>query len=201
MRQKADKSAAPIDFNLGDIVYIYRPVVTPGTNRKLNRPWVGPFYIAEKLSDIHVRVRRRTDGKLIRNRVHVNRLKRGFIWTDHPDNTDPPRDIDAVEPAILGDNEVPDANFACPSDNDDDSTRNVDQNRNGNGQNDGDEYEIEKILRKKFVNDKWHYRVKWHGYNSSENSWVSYDNLNEKCQDYVKKFHKKIPTDRNSKQK
>ena len=109
----------------------------------------------------------------------MNRLKRGFIWTDHPDNTDPPRDIDAVEPAILGDNEVPDANFACPSDNDDDSTRNVDQNRNGNGQNDGDEYEIEKILRKKFVNDKLHYRVKWHGYNSSENSWVSYDNLND----------------------
>ena len=202
MRQKADKSAAPIDFNLGDIVlvYIYRPVVTPGTNRKLNRPWVGPFYIAEKLSDIHVRVRRRTDGKLIRNRVHVNRLKRGYIWNGHPDNTDPPRDIDAVEPAILGDN-VPEANFACPSDNGDDSTRNVDQNQNGNGQNDGDEYEIEKILRKKYVNDKWHYRVKWHGYNSSENSWVSYDNLNEKCQDYVKKFHKKIPTDRNSKRK
>ena len=146
MRQKAVKSAAPIDFNLGDIVYIYRPVVTPGTNRKLNRPWVGPFYIAEKLSDIHIRVRRRTDGKLIRNRVHVNRLKRGYIWTGHPENTDPPRDIDAVEPAILGDNEVPDANFACPSDSDDDSTRNVDQNQNGNGQHDGDEYEIEKIL-------------------------------------------------------
>ena len=78
MKNKADRSTHEPSFTVGDIVYVYRPVVTPGRQRKCIRPWVGPFYIAHKLSPIHVKIRRKSDGKLIKNRVHINRLKHGL---------------------------------------------------------------------------------------------------------------------------
>ena len=71
MKNKADISKHKPSFTVVDIVYVYRPVVTPGRQRKLIRPWVGPFYIAQKLSPLHVKIRRKSDGKLIKNSVHI----------------------------------------------------------------------------------------------------------------------------------
>lgn len=45
-------------FNVGETVYLYRLAVLPGKTKKFLRPWVGPFIVAEKLSDIHVKLRR-----------------------------------------------------------------------------------------------------------------------------------------------
>ena len=60
------------DFNVGDIVYVYRHVVTPGAHRKLLRPWIGPFFI----SPINVKLRREAEGK---NMINVNWLKREYL--------------------------------------------------------------------------------------------------------------------------
>ena len=79
---------------VGDIVYVYRPVVTPGRQRKLIRPWVAPFYEAQMLSPLHVKIRGKSDGKLIKNRVHINRLKHGFVWVDKPQENNP--GVDAI---------------------------------------------------------------------------------------------------------
>ena len=38
MQEKAALKANQVNFQLGDTVYLYRPVVTPGHNRKLLRP-------------------------------------------------------------------------------------------------------------------------------------------------------------------
>ena len=78
MKNKADRSTHEASFTVGDIVYVYRPVVTPGRRRKCITPWVGPFYKAQQLSPLHVRIRQKSDVKLIKNRVHINRLKHGF---------------------------------------------------------------------------------------------------------------------------
>jgi hypothetical protein len=78
MKNKADISTQEPSFTVGDIVYVYRPVVTHGIQKQIIRPWVAPFYIAQKLSLLHVKIRRKSDGKLIKNRVHINRLKHGF---------------------------------------------------------------------------------------------------------------------------
>ena len=78
MKNKAYISTQEPSFTVGDIVYVYRPVVTHGRQKKIIRPWVAPFYIAQKLSLLHVKIRRKSDGKLIKNRVHINRLKHGF---------------------------------------------------------------------------------------------------------------------------
>ncbi|CAC5416682.1 unnamed protein product [Mytilus coruscus] len=148
----------------------------------------------------HVKIRRKSDGKLVKNRVHVNRLKHGFLWHDRPQDPEPPPNVDATEPAILADEEIP-PNFVDNTE----IPQGVDNvSQNDNPQNDSISeklYEVEKILRKKFVDGKWYYRVKWLDFDSTNNSWVEYQDLNEKCKKYVNDMHKKIFTDRRSKKK
>ena len=52
MTTKANQKTNEQQFIVEDVVYLYRPVVTPGKHRMSLRPWVEQFYIAEKLSDI-----------------------------------------------------------------------------------------------------------------------------------------------------
>jgi hypothetical protein len=58
--------------------------------------WDGTFYIAHKLFPLHVKIRRKSDGKLIKNRVHIHRLKHGFSWVDKPQEDYPPIGVDAI---------------------------------------------------------------------------------------------------------
>ena len=96
MKNKADRSTHKPSFTVGDIVYVYRPVVTPGRQSTFIRPWVETFYIAQKLSPLHVKIRRKSDGKLIKNRVHIHRLKHGFAWVDKPQEDNPLIGVDTI---------------------------------------------------------------------------------------------------------
>ena len=96
MKNKADRSTHKPSFTVGDIAYVYRPVVTPGRQRTFIRPWVGTFYIAQQLSPLHVKIRRKSDGKLIKNRAHMHRLKHGFAWDDKQQEDYPPIGVDAI---------------------------------------------------------------------------------------------------------
>jgi len=69
MVSKANKNIIDPQFGIGVIVYMYTPATTPGLSRKLTRPWIGPLYIVEKPSSVHVRLRRNCDGKLIKTRI------------------------------------------------------------------------------------------------------------------------------------
>ena len=187
MLKKANRNRDNPTFKVGDIVYLYKPVLIPGLSRKLNRPWTGPFYISEKLSDIHVKLRRKSDGKQLKNRIHVNRLKRGYLWINEPYDNTPPNNEDAIEPCIIAADELPADNIGRefpthPQNNDDPD---IELN---------DIYSIEKILRKKKVKGKWTYRVKWVGFDAKDNSWVAYDDLTPECRQYVTDMHHKIPT-------
>lgn len=93
-------------------------------------------------------------------------------------NEAPPDNIDAIEPAILGDDEIPDQN---------DQTDIIAQNEKDEDQI----YEIEKIIKKRKVNGKEQYRVKWLSFDSKYNSWVDFDDLTQDCQNFVRKI--KIP--------
>ena len=198
MIKRTNRKVNEPKFQVGETVYLFRPVVTPGKTAKFLRPWVGPFIISEKLSDIHMKLRRVSDGKLIANRVHINRLKHGTIRFNDLDQT-PPENIDAVEPAILADSEVPDESVKNDT-NETDKIENTDNNETD--QNDESRmFEVEKILRKRYVNGQWQYRVKWFSFDNKYNSWVNYDDLSDECKNLVDKTHVKIPTDKRSKRK
>ena len=186
-------------------MYLYRPVVIPGHSRKLLRPWIKPFYVCQKLSPIHVLLRRVCDGKLIANRVHINRLKFGILRNHGLDDQTPPDSIDATEPAILSDDELP------PNSHMEDTP--VDEHPVSTAVHDpapdmaepvaptGPEpqasqlYEVEKILRKKYIGKECTYRVKWEGFDKSHSSWVSESDLTPQCKAYVQDMHDRSPTD------
>ena len=132
-------------------------IVTPGRQRKLIRPWIGPFYIAQKLSPPHVKIRRKSDGKLIKNRVHINRLKHGFLWVDKPQDDNPPICVDAIEPCVLWDDEIPPSNIEYSQPGNGQTQNDVQLNHTDNIVNnnvDDEVFEVEKILRTKYINGK-----------------------------------------------
>jgi hypothetical protein len=65
----------------------------------------------------------------------------------------------------------------------------------------GQMYQIERILRKKYFGNEWHYRVKWESFPSSSNSWVKFSDLSPQCQQLVINTHNSIFTDKRSQKK
>ena len=192
-------------------MYLYTPVVTTGNSTKLSRPLVGPYYIVEKLSDIYVRIRRKDNNTIVKNRIHINRLKLGYLRLDQLDDPTPPPDSDSVEPAILGESEIPPprppageaakhAKTLCPTSHPcavisrPVISCNLPAPREKT-------YEIERIIRKSFSNGSWKYRVKWRGFDNSANSWILFADLTPQCQDMGRRIHNKIITDEGSKRK
>ena len=95
MRDRENKDSNHVELRVGDFVYLYKPTISP--SRKLKKDWVSGFYIAEVISPIHVRLRRKSDGFLIRNRIHINRLKKATIRRDYDDcDFPPPVEADAI---------------------------------------------------------------------------------------------------------
>ena len=168
VKRALEKSNHP-QLKVGDVVYLYTPVIATGNSTKLSRPWVGPYYIVEKLSDIHVKIRRKDNNTIVKNRIHINRLKLGYLRSDQPDDPTPPTDSDSVEPAILGEGEIPPPDHEHPAGEAAKSpsppatrvppsaahqSSTVGSQRQ-NTAADQKTYEIERILRKSFSNCSW----------------------------------------------
>ena len=57
-------------------------------DQKLAKPWRGPYYLVQKLSDVHVRLRSTADNAFLTQRIHVDRLKHGVDRLDFEDTQD-----------------------------------------------------------------------------------------------------------------
>lgn len=55
----------------------------------------------------------------------------------------------------------------------------------------GDEFEIEKIVNCKMVDGKVYYRIKWKGYAGEDCTWEAEENL-ERCYNFIIKYHEQI---------
>ena len=228
MKLKSEKSTNNPQFKVGDIVYIYEPVVVLGNSANLSRPFAGPYFIIEMPSQIHAKLRRVSDGKLIKNKVHIGRLKRGLLRSDKPIDLIPPGNINATEPAVLNYDEI-DLNSSSDLTLETRAVNNSKPNNNNDvvilKQNNCEEkqgkvttltqlqqntdnksftsqmYTVEKILRKKYFNNSWLYRIKWLTFSNDQNSWVKFDDLSSQLQQYLQNTHTKIPTDKKSQRK
>ena len=54
------------------------PAVPGGRHRKFHRPWVGPYIVMKKISDVVYRIQKKGSRKRRVVHVHVNRLKPFF---------------------------------------------------------------------------------------------------------------------------
>ena len=73
-KQHYDKKVHGQPYNVGDLVWLYSPVVPPGQSKKLHHPWLGPFKVIKRLSDTTYRIVD-TTAKRHTQVVHFDRLK------------------------------------------------------------------------------------------------------------------------------
>ena len=71
-------------YSVGDLVWLYSPVVAKGRSKKLHHPWLGPYMIIKKLSDVTYRIQH-CNNKKKRMVVHFDRLKPCHPGTRFPD--------------------------------------------------------------------------------------------------------------------
>ena len=90
MKSQYDKTARLETFEVGDVVFVYCPHVKAHASKKLSMLWTGPYFIAQKVSQVLYKVRRLSDNTLLSVPVHVNRFKRADFLKQRPDDLDPP---------------------------------------------------------------------------------------------------------------
>jgi hypothetical protein len=185
------------EFELGDVVYIYTPVLKGGqTSRKLMLPWAGPFRLVERTSEVHFKVRRCSDNKLLPHKIHVNRFKRAYEWakTPHEEHNTPEEvtsddlTIQDLTPQELheADNQTTDEEHTLPlpSSNDSDqpdTAEDVDQ-PSASQQN---YHQIKKILYARKTDNGIQYQVRWLNYKTPE--WVNESDLSPVTAEYLRR--------------
>jgi hypothetical protein len=74
-KQQHDKFAEHPRYKLGDRVLLHDPKVPVGKTAKLHRTWTGPFEILETYDNFLYKLKNCQTGKIIKSRIHSNRLK------------------------------------------------------------------------------------------------------------------------------
>jgi hypothetical protein len=76
-RQKAlyDRKVHGSPFQTGDLVWLYSPVILSGGNWKLHHPWIGPYRVITRLSNLNYKIQLQSDSSWRPCIVHFNRLK------------------------------------------------------------------------------------------------------------------------------
>ena len=218
MKERYDKTANPIAFEPGDLVWVYFPQVMVGGSRKFFHNYSGPYILLEKISPVDFKVAHAHNGKELRNKVHVNRMKPFHHRSVMPEpisseqivsyTTD---DIDDVNPndqprlqtqptsqpgqLARKSNESSQEMPSLPEPIRFDSPQPqvaTPQPKLKAGKSAPRDYAIERILGKRKENGEVKYYIKWKGYDSSHNSLEPFSNLNASAQKFVKKNKNKL---------
>lgn len=70
-----DSTAKEPDFHLGQQVMLPKHHIKPGLSKKLTPKYDGPFYIIKVCPNHTFNLRRQSDHKPVKSRIHANRLK------------------------------------------------------------------------------------------------------------------------------
>ena len=100
MKQRYDKKAQDPEFQPGDLVWIYIPQIVVGGTKKFYHNYSGPFVLLEKVGPVDFTVAHAHSGKKLRNRIHVNRMKRFHHRTVMPPPMENPQEL-AMEASEL----------------------------------------------------------------------------------------------------
>ncbi|CAC5414433.1 unnamed protein product [Mytilus coruscus] len=174
------------DFRIGDKVLLQCMKVPKGLSPKLHAKWIGPYYITNVGQNNTYKLRRLSDHKIIKSRIHANRIKpyedprnvREQVRRNNDDLNDSnfqnndSIDIDKNKDETQLPNNVNDENLEQDKQND------TDKNDQTQSETDDDsEFLAEKLVAKKKRNGKNLYRVKWVGYKKT--TWVAEEDIGE----------------------
>ena len=96
MKEQYDKNVYTEDYNMGQIVWVYFPVVKVGDTRKLTKKFSGLFIITEKVRPKNFKVMKGHDLKPLKNMVNVDRLDRQIV-PPAPEDLDQILDNQSIE--------------------------------------------------------------------------------------------------------
>ncbi|CAC5423935.1 unnamed protein product [Mytilus coruscus] len=167
-KNRYDKKAEAPKFRVGDYVMLQSMKVPKGLSPKLHPKWDGPFYVINVGQINTCKLRRCSDHKLIKSRIHTNRMKPYIDPRDHRDipeiqrnvvdnNRDKVDDIDGLQ----NDNIDRSQNDAQMQPNDALLQQNDETNDEDHEDND---FKAEELLAKKRRQGKSYYKVKWNVY-------------------------------------
>ena len=166
MKERYDKTTNDVDFKVGDKVWLYVPHTPPGLSKKFIHKWHGPYRIIEEQNEVHYFLRNCDNNKLLPTPVHVNRLKRAYARALRPVQDINDDHIDYID---LTESDLPHDSFDAEE----------------SDEHDNEFWPIDKLIKGRRRKDKLEYLVKWKGCTAKDNSWVSYDDLNDEAIKYL----------------
>ena len=194
MKDRYDEHTSDVQFQVGDTIWLYIPATQPGLSKKLMKFWSGPYLLVEQTGPVNFRVRNLTNNKLMSAPVHVNRMKFAYDRYARPENHVMPKDFvqrDPLEGVV--DADCPEDSFAPLM-----ASQELDKHTSFipglplTPVTTSSEYEVEKILRGRYRDNKLQYLIKWRDFPSSRNTWEPADNLNPAALDFLKSNPVKI---------
>ena len=75
IKERYDKTANPVVFEPGDMVWIYIPQVMVGGSKKFFHNYSGPYILLRKTGPTNFEVAHAHNNRKLKNEVHVNRMK------------------------------------------------------------------------------------------------------------------------------
>ena len=76
IKQRYDKNSTQEPLQPGELVWIFFPEINVGGSPKFFHNWSGPYLSMDKISPTDFKVAQAHDHKMLKNPIHVNRMKR-----------------------------------------------------------------------------------------------------------------------------
>ncbi|XP_028417823.1 uncharacterized protein LOC114542487 [Dendronephthya gigantea] len=179
MKARYDLKSKPDTYRIGQRVWVFTPKTQKGLSKKLLHCWHGPYRIAEKVSPVNFKLRNLAN-RLIATPVHVNRMKLFYDANERP--IEPPNDL-VDDDFSMREDDIPLDSFETTSDTEshpDEETQEITLKTHASNvpnqpdhSNDDEIYQIEKVLKTRLRKGQKEYLVKWLGFPSEQNSWVT----------------------------
>ena len=191
-----NKRAQAVDFKVGDLVFVYIPKNRKGFSKSLSHNWHGPYVVVKAEGQLHYKLRDYSTNNLVSIPVHAQRLKHGRI-REEVERGEIPKMVCNTEHPIKGltESDLPSTSFTqTPGNSIGEAVITPDANPDDTViadiaclWEDPMVYEVERILQGRYkTNGDEEFLVKWRGYPSTQNTYVSRNDLNEACLEYVR---------------
>jgi hypothetical protein len=76
MKIQYDKKSKEIQYEVGQLVWVWFPHFHAGKSRKLM--YSGPYILIEQITPVHFKIAKAHNNKVLKNLVHVNRFKKYY---------------------------------------------------------------------------------------------------------------------------